>query len=149
VAAACGLPYHEVDRFQRRWFEIHPGIRKWHERVIYQLKTKKYVENRFGFRRYSFDRIDAELPEAIAWIPQSTVGHYINRIWLEIYHRLPDVQVLLQVHDSLAGQFPSDIASWCKEHIQEIASSTIVPYEDPLVIPLSLKTSKTSWGDCK
>jgi uracil-DNA glycosylase family 4 len=149
VAAACGLPYHEVDRFQRRWFDIHPGIKKWHERVEAQLKTKKYVHNRFGFRRYSFDRIDAELPEAIAWIPQSTVGHFINRIWLEVYYRLPEVQVLLQVHDSLAGQFPSRIASLCRTQILDIASHVVVPYDDPLTIPLSIKTSAKSWGDCK
>jgi hypothetical protein len=24
-----------------------------------------------------------------------------------------------------------------------------VPYDDPLIIPTSLKTSKVSWGDCK
>ena len=149
VAAAIGLPIHEVDKFQRRWFEIHPGIKRWHIRVINQLKTKKYVENRFGFRRYSFDRIDSELPEAIAWIPQSTVGHYINRIWLSIYHSLPDVQVLLQVHDSLAGQFPNSVTAMYKKHILDLASHVTVPYDDPLVIPLSLKTSIKSWGDCK
>ena len=107
------------------------------------------LENRFGFRRYSFDRIDSELPEAIAWIPQSTVGHYINRIWLSIYHSLPDVQVLLQVHDSLAGQFPNSVTAMYKKHILDLASHVTVPYDDPLVIPLSLKTSIKSWGDCK
>ena len=149
MAANFGLTIQEVDRFQRRWFDLHPGIKKWHERVEQQLKTKKYVENRYGFRRYSFDRIDSELPEAIAWIPQSTVGHFINQIWLNIYHQMPDVQVLLQVHDSLAGQFPSGIALWCKEQMKGIASRVIVPYDDPLCIPLSVKTSTKSWGDCK
>jgi DNA polymerase I-like protein with 3'-5' exonuclease and polymerase domains/uracil-DNA glycosylase len=149
VAAALGLTIHEVDRFQRRWFDLHPGIKKWHERVEHQLKTKKYVENRYGFRRYSFDRIDSELPEAIAWIPQSTVGHFINRIWLNIYRRVPEVQVLLQVHDSLAGQFPTRFASICKAQIHAIASQVAVPYDDPLIIPLSIKTSTKSWGDCK
>jgi DNA polymerase I-like protein with 3'-5' exonuclease and polymerase domains/uracil-DNA glycosylase len=149
VSANFGIPYHEVERFQLRWFSIHPGIKRWHERVAAQLKTHKYVDNRFGFRRYSFDRIDAELPEAIAWVPQSTVGHFINQIWLNVYHQLPDVQVLLQVHDSLAGQFPSNIAVLYKAQILDIAKRVSVPYDDPLVIPLSIKTSAKSWGDCK
>jgi len=55
---------------------------------------------------------------------------------------------LLQVHDSLAGQFPTIQRDYCLKRMKEEAR-IVIPYEDPLVIPVGLKTSLTSWGDCK
>jgi DNA polymerase I-like protein with 3'-5' exonuclease and polymerase domains len=106
------------------------------------------VENRFGYRWYIFDRLDSIIPEAIAWRPQSTVSIVINRIWLNIYKNLPDVQVLLQVHDSLCGQIPKNVVTSRVPQIIDQAR-IVIPYEDPLVIPFSLKTSEKSWGDVK
>lgn len=149
VAAQFGLTIQEVDRFQKIWFGIHPGIKSWHERTIKQLNAHKFVENKFGFRRYFFDRLESVIPEAVAWVPQSTVAHYINRIWLGIYRTLPDTQVLLQVHDSLAGQIPTPLLQDQLSKILLLAKSIVVPYSDPLVIPLSIKSSAVSWGDCE
>jgi hypothetical protein len=71
----------------------------------------------------------------------------INKIWLRFYAELPEVQVLLQVHDSLAGQFPTHRAATLVP-LMQTRSRIIIPYEDPLIIPTGLKTSVTSWGDC-
>lgn len=149
MAINCGLTVHQAERMQARWFQAHPGIARWHIRVASQLRANRYVENRFGFRRYFFDRLDAILPEALAFGPQSAVAHYINKIWQRVYLELPDVQVLLQVHDSLAGQMPTHLAEWCVGQINLLAQSVTVPYDDPLVIPLKIKTSTKSWGDCE
>jgi DNA polymerase I-like protein with 3'-5' exonuclease and polymerase domains len=72
----------------------------------------------------------------------------INRIWKNLYENVPGVEVLLQVHDSLAGQFPTQEAASYKAKIQE-AAKVIIPYPDPLIIPFGLKTSTQSWGHCK
>lgn len=148
VATNTGRGVHEIDLAQRRWFSAHPGILAWHERVINQVKRHRFVENRFGYRWYIFDRIDELLfPAAVAWIPQSTVGNVINRAWLNFHRELPEVQVLLQVHDSLAGQFPTHRRDTLLPRMQEL-SRIVVPYEDPLIIPTGVKTSTVSWGDC-
>lgn len=146
MAANTGRTVHEIDRAQKIWFAQHPGIKTWHDRVKLQLK-KGFIENRFGYRWYIFDRADSIIPEAIAWGPQSTVSVVINRIWQNIYKALPEVEVLLQVHDSLCGQMPSEKVAELTPRILEL-SKIIVPYDDPLVIPFSLKTSLVSWGDC-
>lgn len=146
VAANTGRTVHEISKAQSRWFAANPGIKKWHERTEYQITKHRFVENRFGYRWYIFDRLDSLLPEALAWIPQSTVSIVINKIWMNLYRNLPEVQVLLQVHDSLAGQFPDDGVDWASK-IEEQAS-IVVPYEEPLIIPFSVKTSKESWGAC-
>jgi len=148
VAAHTGRGVHEIDLAQKRWFASHPGILQWHERVIHQVTKHRFVENRFGYRWYIFDRIDDLLfPAAVAWIPQSTVGIVINRAWLNFHTQLPEVQVLLQVHDSLAGQFPTHRTDTLLLKMQ-VASRIQIPYEDPLIIPTGIKTSLVSWGDC-
>jgi DNA polymerase len=147
VAEHMSRPVHEIDRAQKYWFSVHPGIKRWHERVEQSVK-RGFVENRFGYKWHIFDRLDGILPEAVAWIPQSTVGCVINRAWLAFHENIPEVQVLLQVHDSLAGQFPTHRKATILP-LMEKYSKIIIPYDDPLIIPTGVKTSEVSWGDCK
>lgn len=148
LAIALGSTVKEAETFIKGWYDAHPGIKKWHDRTMTQLHKFRFVENRYGFRRYYFDRVEDLLPEALAWVPQSTVAITINKIWLNLhdYHR--DVQVLLQVHDSLAGQFPTRLTTASIASLRA-ASLVTIPYEDPLLIPATIKTSTVSWGDCK
>lgn len=147
MAINCGISVAEAERRRVRWFAAHPGIRAWHERTERSLLTSRCVTNRFGYRRFYFDRPEGLLPEALAWIPQSTVACVINRLLVRIWRNLREVQVLLQVHDSLAGQFPTHLEPWARRRIAEEAQ-IVVPYPDPLVIPVGIKTSSKSWGDC-
>lgn len=147
VAAHTGRGIQEIDVAQKYWFNAHPGVKRWHERVEEQITKRRFVENRFGYRWYIFDRLDTLLPEAVAWIPQSTVGIYINKIWIAFATNIPELQVNLQVHDSLAGQFPTHRRQHILPLMQE-HSKIIIPYETPLIIPTGIKTSEISWGDC-
>ncbi len=149
LSARIGLSVHEVERAQKWYFGKFPEIKKWHLRVIEQLKARRYVQNVFGNRRYYFDRIDdATFREAIAWIPQSTVALYINRIWLNLWEQYPWIWVLMQVHDSLVGQFPSYRKVEAEAAIKK-CGQIILPYEnDPLIIKMGCKTSEVSWGAC-
>lgn len=148
VAAHTGRGVHETEQAQKHWFGAHPGIEKWHKRVIEQVTKYRFVENKWGYRWYIFDRINDELfPAAVAWGPQSTIGILINKIWLAFHAKLPEVQVLLQVHDSLAGQFPTHRRDLLVPLMKE-ASRIVIPYPDPLIIPTGIKTSEISWGDC-
>lgn len=145
LAAELGITVHEADEFQRRWFAIHPWIRAWHERIESELQANRQVRNKFGFRRYYFDRIESLLSEAVAWIPQSTVAHVCDRAMIATEHNLPAIQILLQVHDSFVFQCPVPLWPTVKQamipHLR-----VVVPYDDPLIIPFDLKTSTKSWG---
>jgi uracil-DNA glycosylase/DNA polymerase I-like protein with 3'-5' exonuclease and polymerase domains len=148
MAAHTGRTVHEIDRAQKIYFGKYPGIPVWHKRVIEQVKKRHYVENRFSYRWYIFDRLNDEvMPAAVAWIPQSTIGCTINRIWLKLWNYAREIQVLLQVHDSLAGQFPTHLKEQCIKRLLTESQVTI-PYDDPLIIPVGVKTSEVSWGDC-
>lgn len=147
VAGHTGKLVHEIEKAQAYWFGAHPGIKQWHERTEAQIRKFRFVENKWGYRWYIFDRLDQLLPEALAWLPQSTIGILINRIWLSFYQNLPEVDVLLQVHDSLAGQFPTHRADTLLPLMLQ-HSRIPIPYDDPLIIPTGVKTSTVSWGDC-
>lgn len=149
VAGHTGRTVHEIDRAQKIWFGAHPGIKALHQRVEEQIRRRRFVENRFGYRWHIFDRVDGLLPEAVAWIPQSTVGCTVNRIWVNLDDNLREVQVLGQVHDSLFGQFPTHAKETIVRRIREEALKVVIPYDDPLIIPVGVKTSEKSWGECE
>jgi len=148
LAARLGLTVHDAERSQRWYLGRMKRIAEWQKEFCAQLRSRRYAENIFGYRRYYFDRIDeGTCREAIAWVPQSTVALYINRIWMNVYKRYPHIWILLQVHDSLVGQFPQHRRAECLAQLDE-ASQIILPYDDPLIIPSGTKTSTISWGHC-
>lgn len=148
MAAVCGIIVADCARLQKRWFDLHPGIKRWHERTEQQLMTKRYVTNAFGYRRYYFDRIENCLTEALAWVPQSTVAIVTAKMQDNIEFNLPEVNLLIQVHDSLVGQYHPASEAYVLPRLRK-ECTIVIPYPDPLIIPVGLKTSTKSWGDCK
>jgi len=150
LAIALGITVHEASQFRKKWLSAHPGILRWHTRTTDEVQKRGYIENRFGARFYKLGRFD--LPEFLGWLPQSTVAGVINRALLNIDTEaeagLTPVQLLLQVHDSLAGQFPSNQRDKAISDLQRL-SKIVIPYPDPLIIPTSVNCSIESWGDCK
>lgn len=150
LAVTLGITVHEAARFRARWFGLFPGIPKWHLRVETEIKTRGYLQNKFGARYYQ--QGDFDLPEALAWTPSSTVAGVINRALVKIDSAKESgessIQLLLQVHDSLAGQFLTNRYGDETALLRKLARVTI-PYDDPLIIPVGIKTSEKSWGDCK
>lgn len=149
MAIAAGITVHQAELLQQRWFGAHPGIKDWHRRTERALSTSRMVTNKFGYRRPYFERIEGLLPEALAWVPQSTVALYINKIWDAVVERESRIEVLMQVHDSLVWQAPTHCFNECKENFRKIASTIQIPYDDPLIIPVGFKHSQMNWGDVK
>jgi len=148
LATRLGLGVQEAERTQRWYFGRFRRIEQWQNNLKTNLAAKRYVRNAFGYRRFFFDRIDGTVyNQAAAWIPQSTVALLINRIWANIRESEPGITILLQVHDSLVGQYPLSKRDYYRARLTEL-SRVPVPYADPLVIPTGFKTSTTSWGDC-
>ena len=149
LAERLGLSVQDAEKTQKWYFGRFPKIKKWQDDLKDQVLKRRMVQNVFGYRCYFFDRIEGTIfNQAAAWIPQSTVACLINRAYVKIFEELPEVQILLQVHDSLAGQFPARLGDAMTQQI--VAKAEIeLPYPgDPLVIPVGVKTSTTSWGDC-
>jgi DNA polymerase I-like protein with 3'-5' exonuclease and polymerase domains len=150
LAQALGITVHEASIFRAKWFAAHPGIRRWHTRTEQSVSQRGYIENKFGARLYNFGRFN--LPEFLGWVPQSTVAGVINRALVNLDKAYEDgyspVQLLGQVHDSLFGQYPINLRLASLNCLNNHSRVTI-PYDDPLIIPVGIKTSTKSWGDCK
>lgn len=147
MAANSNCTVHAADLMQRRWFEAHPGILTWHKRVIAALMAFRTVTNRYGYRRIYFDRIEGVLSEALAWVPQSTVAILISKIQMRMTELLGnDAPIIMQGHDSVVGEYWTIDEGRVLPVLHE-ASKIVVPYPDPLYIPLELATSTSSWGE--
>lgn len=148
MAINTGITVHQSEQRQHRWFSIYPGFKKWHERVEDNLLRTRTIHNAFGYRCYFAGRIEQVLPQALAWIPQSTVALVINKGFVNLDENMPDLQVLLQVHDSLVYQIPE---GQMYSHLKEAELNLLVPipYEDTLTIPVGFAASRYSWGDVK
>lgn len=151
LAKTLGITVNEASAFIRKWFDIHPGIEAWHKRTNEQMCGRGYIENAFGNRKYFFGDTShpLALSEALAWVPQSTVGLIINRAWLSLSKEDQSVcQLLLQVHDSLVGQVRRKSLL---PFLQKIHDAMVfeVPYNDPMCIGSSLEVSARGWGDIK
>ena len=148
IAPRIGLNVLETERIQKWYFGMCPEIAKWQTDLKKQVAGRRYVQNVFGYRNYFFDKIEGTIfNQAVAWIPQSTVACLINRAYVNIHNNLKEVEVLLQVHDSLAGQFDSIHGDWALRRIKEEAEVPL-PYSEPLIIPVGIVSSAKSWGDC-
>lgn len=148
LARTIGCTVHAAENFQRRWFQHHPGIKDWHDRVADSLATSRSVSNVFGYSNTYFDRIENLLPEALAWIPQSTVAIIISKAMLTLDQYYPNIILLKQVHDSVVHQF-------VRKYQTEVLIATRraleieCPYDDPLIIGSDADISDKSWGDCE
>lgn len=149
LAGRIGLNVRDVEKVQHWYFTKCPEIHDWQQAFKRRFAATKLVENAYGYKRFFFDRIQGTIfNEAVAWIPQSTIGLLINHLWDKIAE-VPGIQVLMQVHDSLVFQYPLADRERCLAAVQAVAAAERIPYATPLYIPIGLKTSAVSWGDCK
>jgi DNA polymerase-1 len=148
LQSALGWRVAEVDSFRETWFRLNPGIKDWHGRVERLLRTTKTVHNAFGYRIIYFDRVDALLPEALAWIPQSTIAAVTARAADRMSRLCPWAPLLLQVHDSLVFQLPFSMDQSASYKAIRAALEVSIPFpNDPRIIPWGIKRSERSWGD--
>ncbi len=150
LSKTLGITVHEAEQFISKWYLAHPAIKEWHRRIQMEIQTRRWIANAFGNRKTFLGRTDnvTVLQEALAWIPQSTVGLIINRGWrnLDRAYTESELQVIFQVHDSLVFQIPCVNV---KTKLAQIRDHLLVPvpYPEPLVIDVGIAVSKDSWGE--
>ena len=112
MARSLKIPQALAQRFQDAYATgqqaAFPAFPKWWRYCAQELQSVQRLVTPYGRERQFFGRPreDATLREAIAYVPQSMTADRMNlglwRIWKHLGHR---VQVLAQVHDSVAFQF--------------------------------------------
>jgi DNA polymerase I-like protein with 3'-5' exonuclease and polymerase domains len=147
LSAKAGLLVREIEKIQKFYFSLCPEVPALHKSIEEQVYKVGYIENVWGARGWFLDKNDPMIMnKAVAWVGSSPVGILINKGLVAIREQDKDIKILLQVHDSLAGVYkktdttaPERIIKYC---------SIPLPFEVPRVIPVNIKTSPTSYGDC-
>jgi len=164
IAGMIGIEVAVVEEFQRRYFRAFPAIRQWHAATIRQLQTTSCLITPLGRIRFFFKRTseDTVQREAIAHVPQSTIGELLNcmlyRVWDygmkggKVAHRpwTAACQLLLQNHDSILFQYPEALEDTVLAKVRELMTMTLpLTRVDPdtglsetrhLALPLEFKT---------
>lgn len=147
AAASSGLSI-ETARSLRNWyFSKCPEIPDWHKRIKSEVNDRGYIRNIFGARFWLLDRKSPTLlNQAYALVPQSTIAILVNKGLCNIHYKEPKIDVLMQIHDAVAGQFlTTDLTapSRIEEHMR-----IALPYKEPLIIPADISYSTLSYGHC-
>jgi DNA polymerase I-like protein with 3'-5' exonuclease and polymerase domains len=137
-----------IAQFQDRYFTAFPAHRQWHARVAQELYLNGNLTTLTGRRRWFFGRRndDATIREAIAYDPQGSVGDILNRGMLAVW-RLGTVELLLQIHDAILVQYPSEQESTIIPLLLETIKHPIqLKHDRTLVIPSEAKCG-WNWGE--
>ena len=116
--------------FQDKFFTIFPEIPEWHRWTQRTLQTVGQLTTPMGRRRHFWDRhySDTTLREAIAYVPQSTVGDLVHhgeyRCWKDLQG--PECHILANGHDAILFQVKEDKVY---HYAKEILSRMEIPTE--------------------
>ena len=137
-----------IAQFQDRYFTAFPAHRQWHAGVAQELWTHGFLTSLSGRRRWFFGRRndDATIREAIAFDPQGSVGDILNRGMLQVW-RLQKCHLLLQIHDAILVQYPTNQESEIVPEIMAALKSPIqLKHDRLLTIPSEAKIG-WNWGE--
>lgn len=150
----------EAREFYDTYFKKYPELAKWIDTTKADAARLGYTETLFGRRRY-FEGIHSSLPHiraaaermAINAPIQGTQADVVKIAMVRIHTHLekegllPDVRLVLQVHDELVYEIKKTRAKEVAEHIQSIMESILTP-EQTHGVPLTVGVSQgTNWGE--
>lgn len=145
------IPMRSAEEFQDKYFDRFSKIRDWQKGISKILQTPykeggQVLRTPLGEERIFFGRPtdDATLREAIAYVPQATVGHLTNIMLARLWKA--QIDILENGHDSVLFQIP--------DRSEDILIPTLLPlFEYPITyngvtitIPWESKVGYT-WGD--
>ncbi len=129
-ARSSGLNYIESEEFIAEYFRHFAEVKRWHERVIGQAKQLGYVENMLGRKRWlpnitsPNERSAAEARRAAINMPiQSLAADILKIAMIRVSRELPDVPLLLSIHDELVFEVPDAMLKVVAPKISAIMES--------------------------
>lgn len=142
---------------------LYPSYAVWWEETLAEVLEKGYLVNPFGFRRIFFAPTDSDNAlaslkrEAVAFLPQSTIAHMLNRGMRELWETYDKpgcvdggkVRILLQVHDSVLMEVREGEAMKMAHVVKRVLEEQkIVVRGETLTIPVEVAVGPT-WADLK
>jgi len=134
--------------FRDRHLAAYPQLPNYWDWVEGKLYNGRTLKNPFGRKRVFAGRLDqTTFRDAYSYLPQSTIPDIINRGAIEIHGALPEVSILVQVHDALLIQIPEDGAEEIAGEIERLMQVPFSINEKEITIPVDYKLGR-SWKEC-
>ncbi len=172
------IDFSQAKHYIETYRAIHPGLQRWWsdtERVLYDTSTLYNLLGRkrvfYGCRRTGNGTV-SDLPNAVAFVPQSTVGDALNVGLLQlsgtechygaktgIISRIAEYgpllrearfTLLMQIHDAVAFQFLPEYRDEVCEAVRQLMRVPLVSPKTREVfeIPVEIQVG-ANWGDVK
>lgn len=156
LSRQLGIPRAEAARYIATYFERYSGVKRYIERTIAEARALGYVMTLFGRRRALPDinnrnRTVRQFAErtAINTPIQGTAADIIKLAMVNVDRRLRDrglrSQMILQVHDELIFEVPTDEIETMKDLVRHEMES-VIALNVPLVVDVKLGPN---WYDVK
>ena len=158
LAGRLGVDRGEAQAMIDRYFERFPGINRYIAETLEQLREHGYVTTLFGrkthlpgIRAKTVGERQAAERQAINAPIQGTSADIIKRAMARMGPALakaglPDVRMLLQVHDELVFELPAAQEEFAKIVIREVMETAAAPAIN-LSVPLGVEIGAgPSWG---
>ncbi|MDH5358701.1 MAG: DNA polymerase I [Gammaproteobacteria bacterium] len=143
LSKQLGIERHQAAEYMTTYFERYPGVKHYMEHTREQAKIDGYVETLFGRRLYlpeinSSNGMRRQYAErtAINAPMQGTAADIIKRAMITIHQWLQqtnsDIRMIMQVHDELVFEVPTDKIDSAKTTIEDYlvhAAGLSVPLE--------------------
>jgi DNA polymerase I len=148
LAKSTGFSTDEAKGFIERYFELHPGVQSYIEKMKKKAVDDGYIETLFGRRRYLPD-VNSGIPMlraaaermAVNMPLQGTQADLIKKAMIEVQAWIEtsklDVRMLLQVHDELVFEVKESDAKSVAKKVEEIMAG-VAEYEVPLVVDVEV-----------
>jgi len=154
LSDATDMSMTEASTFIKRYFDLRAPIRQYLDSILAKARTDGYVETYYGRRRYTPDvmspiwTVRQAAERAAMNMPiQGTEADLMKRAMIQLSHKLAkysDVQMVLQIHDSLILECPPTRA----KVISELLKSTMESVAPEIPVKLSVDVSiGTNWGE--
>jgi len=148
LSQLTGLSEGEAQALRMRYFATCPMIERWQLNIQHQLKQTRTLTTPLGRVRVFNGLLGDDMyRKAYAYIPQSTVGDWLNINLVCVYHTLKNVaDILLQVHDSMLLQCKPDDLDHVIRVIKYFLERPMKVGKYEISIPCDIKVGN-NWGD--
>lgn len=154
LAQRLGIPQSKAREYIESYFEQYPGIRAYMDKAKAEAREKGYVCTLAGRRCY-VPEINAKIPSRRAYAERAAINAPVQgtaadimrramaRVWQALRCRLPEVRMLLQVHDELVFEVPMEQVTAAEALIKPVMEGAA-----DLSVPLVVETgSGMTWDE--